>query len=325
MKIGYSFWGFTSDYKLRNNEEVSSPDGCFLYVWSIFQELVKRGHQVYRMMPDQDDEAVKKHGRDAFSLFSKDKRYLAYHQVMQADLNNLPDLDILFLEWRWPVDGKNINVGQNKKDPDLDIHNYLLDYYSKTKTVVIGSDQDYKMTRDDISKVDVVFDWGFKHGWHVDVPFDWSEISQFSTLDSYRHPILYVGSRYERDDYIDKYIYPLAEKQIEVVLIGNWLERNRDSMEKWPLIKFSDKRVTNFEFKDLISNTLVSPLLAKKDYNQYGLMTGRLIECLLFGAMPVGFKDFWGIDKYLPNELIVDSSESLFNLILRPQDRSQIS
>ena len=98
MRIGYSFWGFTSDYRIRNGKEISSPDGCFLYVWAVFQELIKRGHTVYRMMPDQDEEAVKKYGKNAFSLFSQDKRYASYHQALQADLNQLPELDVLFLE-----------------------------------------------------------------------------------------------------------------------------------------------------------------------------------------------------------------------------------
>lgn len=313
MKVGYSFWGFLSDYRLFNGEEISASDGCYLYVWSIINELVKRGHSVYRMMPDRDNESVSKYGLEAFSLFSKDKRYRAYNSLQEK---KYPELDVLFLEWRWEIPGRNSGTDKNNSEytPDLDIQTQLLDYYSKTDTIIIASDQDYKMNSEDYKKVDVVFDWGFKHGWHVDVPFDWEEIWQFPIKELRTYPICYVGSRYERDWAVDKYLGSIGSN-VDITLFGNWLERGRESDKKWPSLKFpSNKRISNFELKEILSSTFLSPLLAKEDYCKFGLMTGRIIECLLFGCVPVGVSEFYGVRKYLPEGLVISDANHFLGL-----------
>ncbi len=313
MRVGYAFWGFMSDYKIKNGKEVSAPDGCYLYVWSIVQELLRRGHEVYRMMPDRDEEAVKTYGKNAFYVFSPEKRYNAYANMVQVDLNDLPDLDLLILEWRWPIPGRNCEVDKNSEayQPDLDIQNKLIEHYRNTNTLVIASDQDYKMTPEDVAKVDVVIDWGYKHGIHVDMPFDFNEIKQFVINKNNIYTISYVGSRYERDWAITKYLASAA-KFVDVTCFGNWLEANRQSDKDWPEIKFPEsKRISNEKLKTILSQTLVTPLLAKQEYCDYGLMTCRIVEAILFGCIPLGISEFYGITRYLPFELVVNSGEEI--------------
>ena len=310
MRIGMSFWGFMGDYRLKDGMEVSAPDGCYFYVWSIVQELVRRGHTVYRMMPDRDAEGVAAHGIDNFSLFSQDKRCAAYQAMEQADLNKMPDLDVLFLEWRWSIPGVNRPIDKSlpSYQPDLEYQSMMLTHYLGTKTVVIVSDQDYKLRESDVHYADIVFDWGHKWGWHVDMPFDMSEINQFPVRKRKGKPIAYVGSRYERDDAVER-ILSEASNSAKVYCYGNWREKDRDSVLRWPNIIFPhERRITNFEMANVLADTAIVPLLCKPEYSQYGLMTCRLLECILFGAVPMGMSSFYGIRKYLPESLVADGA-----------------
>jgi hypothetical protein len=48
---------------------------------------------------------------------------------------------------------------------------------------------------------------------------------------------------------------------------------------------------------------------------QTGFITARTWETLLFGTIPVGFREFTGIAQYLPDELIVQDARELGDLV----------
>ena len=136
MKIGYSYWGFLADIKMNKGKEVSTPDGNAFYSWSIIHALLKARHKVYRMMPDRDKEAVEEFGKTVFSSFAKEKRYNVYKSM----IDDWPDdLDILLMEWRFPIPGRNcdVNLSSSVYQPDLDIQNVMLDKYANTRTKII--------------------------------------------------------------------------------------------------------------------------------------------------------------------------------------------
>lgn len=323
MKIGYSFWGFLGDNKIKDGKEVSTPDGNAFYSWSIINALVDRGHKVYRMMPDRDKEAVEMFGVDNFKAFAKDKRYRAYKSLIDEIPN---DLDVLLLEWRFPIPGRNCEIEKDNPayQPDLDIQNMLLEKYGNTKTKIIIFDLDYKLTLEDELKVmphavietSLLPKQRYSRRYPVFIPFDFEVINEMPIERAVKEKaITYVGNRYERDNMIDKYLAPLQGK-ISIQLYGNWLEASRDSDKKWPGFKFNP-RISMKDFRSALGDAGVVPLLAKDEYLKHGFMTARIIEAVFFGAVPVSFEEFHGIDVFLPDYLIADSSDRLKSIANR--------
>jgi hypothetical protein len=129
--------------------------------------------------------------------------------------------------------------------------------------------------------------------------------------------ISYVGSRYERDDVIDKWIKPLSDKWPQKIEFwGNWTaEYNFAEVKaKWPNINYRD-RITMKDFDKAYNGVAGCPLIAKQSYLDQGFVTARLWETLLFGTIPIGLGNHFGIDEYLPQDLIVTSAEELGNKI----------
>ena len=320
MKIGYSFWGFLSDYKIKNGKEISTPDGNAFYSWSIIHALLERGHQVYRMMSDRDDEAVFKFGKNAFKSFARDKRFSVYHSL----INKWPmDLDVLFLEWRFPIPGRNCEIEKTnlQYQPDLDIQNRMLKKYANTKTKIIILDLDYKITEEDEKKVNphCIFETSNKpkNTWSnrvlVDIPFDFDEIDTFEIKPAnFLKHIVYVGNRYERDRMVDEYLAPLMDLNIN--LYGNWLEGGRDSREKWSNFTYYD-RISLIDFRRVYQNACATILLSKDEYLKHGFMTARILESIFFGTIPIGLNEFYRIKKYLPEYLIIKEANEAREII----------
>lgn len=320
MKIGYSYWGFLSDYKIKDGKKISTPDGNAFYSWSIIHALLETGHKIYRMMPDRDSEAVKKFGSNAFFCFARGKRYNAY----KAMIDDWPDdLDVLLMEWRFPIPGRNcnINLSDPAYQPDLDIQDVMLDKYANTKTKIIIFDLDYKVTEKDEKKVNpyCIFETSNKpksilsKRMLVDIPFDFEEINTFKIKLAYwiKH-IVYVGNRYERDRMIDEYLVPL--KDLNINLYGNWLESDRDSFERWPKFIYHN-RISLIDFREAYQNACATTLLSKDEYLKHGFMTARILESIFFGTIPIGLSEFYRIEKYLPEYLIIRKANEARNII----------
>src|SRR4030065_192501 len=159
MNIGYSFWGYLADEKYDDNgDKVSTPDGNAFYSWTIITALQDAAHETFRLMPDRDEFYVGILGIDAFYMFAKEDRYRAYGNLREVNENT--ELDLVLLEWRWPIEGRN--YGEGHTQPDLDIQNVILNKYAG-KIIVL--DIDYKMTEKDIldDRIKAVVDFGFKN------------------------------------------------------------------------------------------------------------------------------------------------------------------
>ena len=318
MRIGYSWWGFLADEKMKNGKLISSPDGNATYSWTIIHELQKRGHEVYQMMPDRDYEYVTGTGYSAFKSFCQQDRYEAYRDLIRTNTIHMPDLDLLLHEWRMPIFGRNTPSARFRPDfqPDYDRQWELLGHY-RGKCPVIGFDLDYQMTDSDEMIFDRVLDLGHKPGFnrvHTEIPFDFMHMDDFKVVSPYNR-IAYIGNRYARDEAIEKYLAPISH-DIGIHLYGNWLEGGRNSLEKWPAFHYYP-RVTSSDFRNIYCHSSITPLLAKEEYCTYGFMTARIWECLFFGTLPVGMAEFDGIERYLPNELIVNSADELLEVAKR--------
>ena len=317
-KIGLSFWAYLGD------NVIDSPSGANFYLPSVVSVLQDRDYEIYSLQQNRDgmlSEPIK------FENFLADERRKTYEALNFVEGSDFPDLDILYVEWRWPIQGRNTfnDIGVPGFTPDLLRQTAILDYYlNKKNTKIVIWDQDYKLSEIDEEKflnadsanVKIVETSVFPKKrlidrYRIQVPFDFDTIYEYG-INFGRDKILYVGNNYERERMIDEYMLPISEKYPgKVQFYGNWRkypEEFERISNKWPNIVYND-RITKADFLRVYQDSLCVPLLAKDDYLKHGHMTARLLESLYFGSLPIGFREFNGIEFYLTDELIVNSAE----------------
>ena len=334
MNIGYSYWGFLGDYKEdTQGKPLSTPDGNASYSWSIIYEAINRGHEVYLMQEDRDWPASARLGIKNFQSFSRDKRFTAYSAARKTLGHDFPHLDLLLLEWRFPIPGRNtpLEKAYSGFQPDLERQENLIEYYGRLKTPIIIFDLDHKITYADeaallkaYGPIFTIFETSVRPlqtpipRVRVEIPFVIDDLLQrpLQPVDPKRK-LVYVGSRYERDDVIEHWIKPLSDRwPQEIEFFGNWTaDYNFDEVKaKWPNVKYMD-RISMKDFDKAYATAVACPLIAKSSYLQTGFITARLWEALLFGTLPLGLSVHHGIDQYLPAELIAKNPDDLAMLV----------
>ncbi len=361
MRLGYSYWGFLGDRKEDEaGNEISAPDGNATYSWSIIHEARKRGWQVYAMQQDRDRPAFMRAGGN-FAAFSERKRIDAYNGLLQTNGVELPELDVLLLEWRFPIFGRNCcswegqpcfpstaksgqpimanGYGNNPVElqPDLFRQYELLKHYKTRGTKVIFWDLDHKVTLRDEEyyKPDAVFEPSaapktlLVERTRTDFPFVVEDLLQFPTLSANPlRKLVYIGSRYERDECITEWVKPASDKWPgQVEFWGNWLKTIDQCRKLWPNVSYHD-RITAKDFRKVYAEAVAVPLLGKKSFLESGLVTLRPMEALLLGTIPIGLRSHVGIDRYVQPGLIagdgqdmIEVVETLCGLPLKERDR----
>lgn len=314
LRLGYSYWGFLGDNKVEDGKHVSTPDGNATYSWSIIHEAHKRGWQVTALQRDRDLEAWGKFGGDNFAAFSREKRTEAYLMMRHAGRSNgkeaFPDLDVLLVEWRFPIPGRNTPdvKGQPGYQIDLQRQTEILMHYKSKGTKIILWDLDHKLTLEDelLYVPDAIFETSaeplhlcYKRT-RVEPPVCTEDLLQYSTLSANPfNKLAYIGSRYERDDIITEYVKPTSDRwPFHVRFHGNWLKTVEDCRKFWPRIDYND-RVTVKDFRKIYGDAVACPLLAKKSYLESGFITPRPWEALMFGTIPIGISQAKGIEDYV--------------------------
>ena len=322
-KVGYSFWGFLGDIKFDPYTRcaTSTPDGNATYSWSIINAFADAGYDVIRVMPDRDATGVEVLGKELlFSSFACDKRVMAYESMVTSIMSkanyssismcevfkawnavHLYEADAILHEWRMEIPGRNDYASRSKLgrkwQPDLFIQDCLIEYCSKNDIKLVVFDLDYKLSRDDIdelgSKVDLSIlelgdKWAAKYfARHVEIPLDFTTITEFEPKINVLDKVAYVGSRYERDWCIDKYV----EEAGQVAVYGNWLEGGRDSANRWPDVDFR-RRLQACELPRVYQDSATTVLLAKEDYCRYHFMTMRILEAVWFCCVPLFIEEY---------------------------------
>ncbi len=293
MKVGYFYWGFLGDKKFNSEgQELSTPDGNAFYSWSIIRELQKRGHTVVGLATDRDEPGYKLLGKELFNSFATEERNAAYTNM---EFGN-SDVDFAIIEWRWNIPGRNDIESKGKEgyQPDQELMYEAIDKLNKNGTPFVVFDLDYKLTEEDIEKNNIknVIELGNKWKGHsvnsktIQIPFDFSVINEKPIKLEPENKVIYIGNRYERDWCISKYL-PNG-----TVVHGNWIEPGHgDSAKEWPNIEFR-KRLNASEIFEPYNNSIVAPLLAKKEYCEMGFMTARIIEAIFYGAVPLFISEY---------------------------------
>ncbi len=319
-RILYAFWGHLADRRVKNGKPLSAPNGNSMYSWTIIDAFMNIGYEVWRGMPDRDEEYVKKRGRFAFAAFSPQSRWRTYTASSQVQFDNhwraidWPEVDVVLLEWRFPIPGRNCGISESDPafDPDLIIQDRLIEHYRSKGTPIIAFDLDLEMTQQDEQEVDWVYELGFSRGpeHHVDPMCCWNELDQFQTFNP-KKEIAYIGNRYDRDGQFEKYLG--QDLGILARVYGNWLEKDRDSAVRWPHIRFGP-RIHPESFHEVYMQASVVPLILRDKYNEYGWMTFRFVETLLFGSIPALPIEFQSPMTYVPHSLRIGSQEELVRL-----------
>lgn len=324
LRVGYSFWGFLGDNKYdTHGNRVSTPDGNATYSWSIIWEAMRRGYTVHAMQDDRDWTGWKIDKEENFASFSKEKRTKMYldlkHTFGSSEI--MPELDVLLVEWRFPIPGRNVDLiapGENgrppqyfydpfKHQPDWHRQFQILNHYKETKTKIILWDLDHKLEAADESywNPDAIFETSqtprrlTMDRTRVEPPFHIPDLLQHPTLPSDpNRKLVYIGSRYERDDVITEWVKPTSNQYPNgVEFHGNWLKTLDECKKLWPNVAYHD-RCTTKDFRQIYGTAVACPLLAKKSYLETGFITPRPWEALLFGTLPVGLNSAKGIREY---------------------------
>jgi hypothetical protein len=337
MRVGYSYWGFLGDVKLDAlGKELSTPDGNATYSWSLIHEMQRRKWKVYGMQEDRDRHGWMRLGSELFSAFSPGKRQGAYLGMMKTSGVALPDLDVLLVEWRFPIPGRNTSdvYGHPEWQPDLFRQMEILSYYKQKKTRIIFWDLDHKLTEADEEewRPDAVFETSCKPRYQavrrlrVEPPIIVEDLLQFPTVPADGDQMVaYIGSRYERDEIIDRYLGDVQRIHPYMIhFYGKW-EPKDELRARWPGIIFHD-RCTVRDFRSIYQGAGCVPLLAKQSYLDTGFITPRPWEALLFGSIPLGLAEGRGVDRYVldtarPGDDMVEAIETMAGLGLKERDR----
>jgi len=339
VRLGYAFHGFLSDRKIKDGVVVSTPDGNSTYSWSILWEAQKRGWETWLLQEDRDAEYVNVKKTKAFEAFSRTKRYSAWKKSKKTittkdtelvSLDDLPKLDIVLIEWRFPIEGRNVGIGRHDPNyqPDYDRQEELLTYFAGTDTKVILWDLDHKLTLEDELKwdPDAIFETSVrpltlsKRRVRVEPPIVVEDLLQFPTMPCLPgRKLVYIGSRYERDDVIDKWVKPVSEMfPFQVEFWGNWTrpETLDQCRQMWPNVLYNG-RITVEDFREVYGTAVACPLLGKKSYLSNGFITPRPWEALLFGTIPVGLEPHLGIDQYVLSSHLARNEFDLIEIVER--------
>ena len=329
MKIGYSAWGFVG------NGVVDSPDGGRLTRALLIEHLLQQNYDIIWLQQNRDvnDLGVPLFSQHCETLYSDTQKKTLCK--LQYD-TKFPEIDILFLEWRWPIPGRNFNVLTKKSStytPDYDRQNELLDHYIKTTTRIIIWDKDEKLTAMDETWLQENRKWPcqieilspavypseiFFHRKTVLFPCDLQKIRGTRVNKSYRFLIGYVGSQYERDEQVYKYINPVSFKYPQqIVFAGNWMKypaiAKRNEVN-FPCIRFEDRILPKDMYK-IYGQCLSSVLLCKSNYAEHCHITQRIHEVAANGVIAIGLKEQIGIEDFVNKNLVVADAYDLAQVV----------
>ena len=321
-RIGLSYWGFCQKFEDCNLAE--TPDGVRFARPILLEALHERGHRVLAM---QEQREAKPHPKMSYrhsDSFRNPRWTDAKGQRVNAEQaysSYFPDIDVLFVEWRWPT---YKNSGPDHTEPDWDRQVALLDYYCG-KVPVVAWDSDYKITPEDEERWPqmIVADPALKPRRltrdRLYLPFftDWRQF--FGGACDYSYNYTYIGNNYERDNYVSAYYGQtsriLREHGINTALYGNWLnespERKPPShiIQAYPSISFCG-RIGFQQSMQALHKSICTTHLQKKVYFDHGFVTARFFENLACGTPALVPKEF-AVPEILGKEWIVSDAKDV--------------
>jgi hypothetical protein len=296
MLIGYSFWGFLGSGIL------DTPDGGRSHRRVLVDGLRSRGHELVFLQANRD---LAEAGHDLTGTYRWD--------------DGLPDIDALFLEWRWPIRGRNTTAcGSPGHTCDLHRQQQLLDHYVPAGIPTLLWDKDRQLKSDSLLRglagVTVCEPALYTSPGAVSLMFPVADAAIVAAdpaeLVHRRRelPLIYIGNQYDRDDAFDRFFAPAAETRAHMIA-GKW-----SRTQPWPSLYFRG-RIPFSEVDQLYRRSLATMLLLPARYAEVGHMTQRLPEAVLAGCLPVTPAGVRGADRFTPLELHVSDGTHADRLI----------
>ncbi|MDG4829262.1 hypothetical protein O7627_08080 [Solwaraspora sp. WMMD1047] len=290
MLIGYSFWGFLGP------GVIDTPDGGRSHRQTLVDGLRRAGHDIVFLQPNRD---LCDAGLDLTDHYRWDV--------------GLPDLDALFLEWRWPIPGRNTSpCGRPGHTCDLHRQAKLLDHYThRLGTPTILWDKDRRLDPADplrrTSNVTVCEPALHPNPGATTLLFPVAD-TVLDTADPDRlaarrrsTPLVYVGNQYDRDDAFDTFFAPAAA-HLPHLIAGKWPDTRR-----WPGLRFVG-RVPFPRVAEIHADALATVLLLPERYARAGQLTQRIFEATLAGCVPLLPTNVRGAAEFVPARLYVGNA-----------------
>jgi len=301
-KIGISYWGFCE--KLENCNTANTPDGHRYGRPILVDDLNQRGHTVYAL---------------------QEKREVSPYSGLLYIHDWFPDLDILFIEWRWAT---YKNSGSDKFEPDLDRQIELLDYYHD-KIPIVAWDTDLKMTPEDEERwpnmivADPTLNPRSFSIPRIRLTF-WSDFKVLFEPFGGAVEFGYIGNNYERDEMFKKYYSnpanDLRSNGIQTKVWGNWLQRSPERpspeqiIQKYPQVAFAD-RVSFKESMAILNKFICTVHITKPRYARQGFCSPRYLENIVTNTPALVPGEFYK-NTALGNQWKVDSAHDVVMKLL---------
>jgi hypothetical protein len=269
VRIGYSFWGFLGA------GVTDTPDGGRSHRRTLIDGILGAGHELVFLQANRD---LLEAGVDLTGSYSWD--------------SGLPAVDALFLEWRWPIPGRNTTpCGTAAHTCDLHRQEQLLAHYTTgpgVPTVIWDKDLQLPLTHPvrHLPGVAVCEAALLPRRRATSLLFPVSD----EVLDSADPamlaaeprplPLAYAGNQYDRDEEFGTYFAPAAARFTHRVA-GKW-----PHTQDWPHVNFTG-RCPFPEVNQLYRSTLATVLLLPSRYARAAQMTQRLAEAVLAGCLPI--------------------------------------
>ncbi|WP_433235589.1 glycosyltransferase family protein [Streptosporangium sp. CA-135522] len=299
MIIGYSFWGFLG------SGITDTPDGGRSHRRPLIDALTAAGHQVIFLQADRD------------RLEASDD--LGGHYAFD---DGFPAVDVLFLEWRWPIPGRNTTpCGTPLHTCDLHRQHELMDRYTivrATPTVIWDKDRQLPgnspwRNRPGVTVCEAALapTAGARS---LLFPLDDALLDAADPVAlaarTRPYPLCYVGNQYDRDEAFHTYFAPAAARLPHQVA-GKWRDTRR-----WPEVNFVG-RMPFAEVGRMYGESLATVLLLPDRYAAAGQMTQRIFEAALAGCVPLAPATVTRAEEFVPNELIISDGDDAIAAVHR--------
>lgn len=275
IKIGYSCWGFLGD------GITDTPDGGRSHRITLIRSLIDDQHaSIYMLQQNRD-------------LNEAGETTLIDHVQFVDDL---PEVDFVFLEYRWPIQGRN--TGVEKADPhytpDLDRQQEIICHYAAKGVPILVWDKDQQLDTlpPELSGPKVhIFEPSLHPKFHrtsLLFPADSVRLDKaLSGLDNYSRAtrsrkLVYVGNQYDRDESFKKYYIQAAEAGVHLDVFGKW------SSDAFMSIASSfHGRIAYADVQSIYADSFCHVVIAPDRYYKNGQYTQRVFESIWAGCIPL--------------------------------------
>ena len=301
FRIGYSAWGFLG------NGVVDTPDGGRSHRMTLLKSLISRGMKIVMLQKNRDlDEA----GIDLST------------SSLSFDSFGFPDIDILFLEYRWPIPGRNTGISTEDRSytPDLDRQNELIKHYNLLGKPIFIWDKDQQLSQSEINQMNLnkflIFEPSLfpkNNRTSLLFPMDPNRTAQMhDDLASYDKnsksiDLVYIGNQYGRDQSFSIY-YNEASRLLgsPAEIYGKWTKT-----DQFPNVNFNC-RVGFEQVHSIYTQAFANVIIAPERYYKTGQYTQRLFESLWGLCIPLVPKEYTKHEDIFPEELVVNSARDVY-------------